>query len=174
MTELCVWDDNANLVVVVSWHGVSLLVQLLSGGMGRPPVASSPSDVHDGGYSDEADGRLRHYSHEGLSRQGHGRKRVPVGVKSHGTWASPQPSGATAVALVLSIVLVLVVQLGVWLVVIGPGWRGRDGVGSVVVSLCSWPPPDISSCEFPLFYGGSVTGSIFPPYNAALYDVSHT
>jgi hypothetical protein len=119
-------------VAVVSWQGVSLLVQFLSGGMGHPPVASLLGDVHDEGHGDGEHGQSRHNSQQRvLPGKGPNRGRVSVGGKGDRAWASPQPSAGTAVALVLSMVLVLVVQVGVWLLVVGSGRSDGDGVGSV-------------------------------------------
>lgn len=130
------YNGDTDPVADLLWHGVSLLVRVLSGGMGRPSTTPSLDDVRggdDGGYRDEVNGRSRYYSHNVPLGQAHDRRRVVVCAKGAGSWASPQPSGSTAVALVLSVVLVLVVQVGVWLLVIRSGGNGRDGVGSAVI-----------------------------------------
>lgn len=131
--------------------------------MGHPPTTSSLDDVRggdDGGYRDEADGRLRYYPHNAPTGKGHDRRRVLVDARGGGAWTSPPPSGSTAVALVLSIVLVLVVQVGVWLLVIKSGGNGGDGVGSIVL------------VSFGSYYAVT-TGISFPSRNAVLYAMSY-
>ncbi|KAK4035177.1 Alpha/Beta hydrolase protein, partial [Parachaetomium inaequale] len=105
--------------------------------MGRHPQQLIPlgNGIRDG-YGGREDGGLRGDYCYVSPGQGHDRIRILVSSKGERDWMQ-QPEGRSAVALVLSIALVLVVQVAVWVLLMGSmgGVNGPTVVGTATVDL---------------------------------------